>query len=81
MLTDIFARGDLKVLSPNGSKSNQVGTSISTQVAAASYIFLANKYPTYNMQQLMDLLQAKTIPLASRTIKGKLIDITAVLNG
>ena len=81
LLTDVFARGDLKVLSPNGTKSNQVGTSISTQVAAASYISLANKYPTYTMQQLMDLLQSKTIPLVSRTIKGKLIDITAVLNG
>lgn len=80
-LTDIFARGDMKLLSPNGTTSNQVGTSISTQIAGASYITLANKYPNYTMNQLLDLLKSKTIPVVSKTIKAKLIDVMAVLNG
>lgn len=81
-LTDIFARGDMKVYSPGGSISNQAGTSISAQVAAASYIALANKYPLYSSNQLKDLLKTKTTPLIGRTIKGaKIIDTGAILNG
>ena len=81
-LTDIFARGDLKVLAPNGTYSNEVGSSISTQIAASTYVGLANKYPTYTYDQLWSLFKIKTIPLVSRTIKGALIiDPKAALNG
>lgn len=81
-ITDIFARGDMTVLEPNGTKSNAVGSSVSNQVAAASYIALANKYPSYSSQQLMDLLKTKTTSLVSRTIKGgRIVNTGAVLNG
>lgn len=81
-LTDIFARGDMKVLSPDGKIANTVGTSIATQVAAASYIALANRYPAYTSSQLLDLLKSKTIPLASRAIKNaRIVDPLAALNG
>ena len=81
-LTDIFARGDLKVLYPNGMYFNESGSSISTQIAAASYMALANKYPMYTATQLLDLLKTKTKPLLSKKIKNALvIDSKAVLNG
>lgn len=82
VLTDIFARGDMKVYAPGGSMVNAAGTSISTQVAAASYIALANKYPSYTATQLKELLKTKTVPVVSRTIKNaKIVDPTAVLRG
>lgn len=82
VLTDIFARGDMKVYYPGGTMVNATGTSISNQVAAASYIALANKYPSYNASQLTSLLKTKTTPLVSRSIKNaKIVDVSAVLNG
>ena len=82
VLTDIFARGDLKVLNPNGVYTNETGTSIANQIVASSYIALANKYPTYTSTQLIALLKTKTIPLLSRTIKNaRILDSKAVLNG
>lgn len=81
-LTDIFARGDMRVLFPNGTTSNSAGTSISNQVAAASYMALANKYITYTSSQLLDLLKSKTVPLVSRTIKNaRIVDPLAAING
>ena len=80
--TDIFASGDMRLTSPGGKKSKVTGSSISTQVAASSYIYLANKYPSYNSFQLLDLLKTKTVPVISRSIKNALlIDVEAVLNG
>lgn len=81
-LTDIFARGDMKVYAPGGNMVNVAGSSVSTQVAAASYIALANKYPTYTSTQLKELLKTKTVPVISRTIKNaRIVDPLAVLRG
>jgi hypothetical protein len=81
-LTDVFANGDMTLTFPGGRKSAVAGSSVSAQVAASSYVYLANKYPTYTTSQLVDLLKTKTVPVVSRSIKNaRLISVTAVLNG
>ena len=81
-LTDIFANGDMKVLLPSGKKINVNGTSISTQVVAATYIALVKKYPTYTSQELIHLLKLKTIPLVNKNIQnGKILNVSEALNG
>jgi hypothetical protein len=81
-LTDLFARGDMRLTSPGGIKKNVSGTSVSTQVAASAYIALANKNVSYTSDQLISLLKTKTIPLLSRSIKkARIIDPNTVLNG
>ena len=80
--TFLFARGDMKLLFPDGSLLNQVGSSISAQVAASAYIALANAHPDYTKDQLVALLKTKTMPLVSRTIKNQVVlDVAAALKG
>ena len=80
--TFLFARGDMKILFPDGSYSNQVGSSISVQVAASAYIALANAHPDFTKEQLVALFKMKTIPLVSRSIKGQfIVDVATVLKG
>lgn len=82
VLTDIFARGDMKLYLPGGTTTTSAGSSVSVQVAASSYLALVNKYPEYKSSDLINLLKTKTIPLVSRTIKNaRVIDVSAVLNG
>lgn len=79
-LTDFFARGDLKVFNPDGTQINAIGSSVSTQVAASLYIALKNKYSTYTYSQILDIMNAKSIKLVSRTLKAKVLT-KDVLNG
>ena len=79
-ITDFFARGDMKVFNPGGAQVNATGSSISAQVAAALYMGLKTKYPTYTYSQISSIMNTKSTSLLSRTIKGKILT-KAVLNG
>jgi hypothetical protein len=80
-LTDFFARGDIKAFNPGGAKVNASGTSVSTQVAASVYLYLKSKNPTYTKDQVLSLLNTKSIPVVSRKTKGKILSIESVING
>lgn len=78
--TDIFALGRLRVTNPYGILSNEEGTSVSAQVAAATYMYLRLKYPTYSSKQLVDLLISTGNPLISKTLTGKVVN-GSIVNG
>lgn len=72
-ITDFFTRGDMKVFNPGGSQTTATGTSISVQVAAALYMGVKMKYPTYTYSQISSLMLTKSTPLVSRKIKGSIL--------
>lgn len=72
-ITDMFALGRLKVSEINGFMFNEDGTSISTQIAAAIYVGLKNKYPSYTKQQILDLMKQKSYPVKSKTISAYVV--------
>lgn len=79
-LTDMFAIGRLRVSDVNGFLFNEDGTSVSTQVAAAIYVGLKNKYPSYTKQQILDLMKQKSYPVKSKTISAYVVH-KDILNG
>jgi len=72
-LTDMFALGRLRVSDVNGVLFNENGTSVSTQIAAAIYVGLKNKYPSYTKSQILDLMKSKSYPVKSRTVLGYIV--------
>lgn len=78
--TDFFARGDLRVLQPDGTEKNEAGSSISVQIAAAIWMHVKAKNPTLNYQQLLNLLNSNGEPLVSRTFKGVNIKVLNAYN-
>lgn len=79
-LTDMFALGRLKVSDVNGFTYIEEGTSISTQVAAAIYVGLKNKYPSYTKQQVFDVMKIKSNPVKSKSVVGYIVH-KDILNG
>lgn len=79
--TDFFALGNMRLSIPGGSEVNAAGTSVSTQVAAAQWVALANAKPTLSYDQLYALLdKTHTKTFNSRISYGKLINIAGALN-
>ena len=79
-ITDMFALGRLRLINPSGYFFNEDGTSVSVQVAAAVYVGLKSKYPSYTKQQLLDLIKSKSYPVKSKTISGYVVS-KDILNG
>lgn len=79
-LTDMFALGRLSVPDVNGSYFTEDGTSVSAQVAAAIYVGLKNKYPTYTKQQIFDLMKSKSNPVKTKMTPGYIVT-KSILNG
>ncbi len=79
-LTDMFANGRLRLINPSGYLFNEDGTSVSTQVAAAIYVGLKSKNPTYTKSQVFDLMKSKSYPVRSKTILGYVVS-KDILNG
>lgn len=77
-LTDFFARGDMKVYVPGGAQTNATGTSISTQVAASLYMAAKANNPTYTYTQLLEMMAAKSKPVASRSVIGKILSAGSI---
>lgn len=82
-LTDYFAMGTANVVSPGGRVVTEVGTSISTQVAAALYIHLKSKNPTYTYTQMLSVLDSNSIQTVGKraVAKGKLLSAEVILRG
>lgn len=84
-LTDFYAVGNARVLTPGNVVRNAAGTSIAAQVAAAQWISLAQVYPTYTVQQLSDLINKTSVKI-NRGKKfpasfGNLFDLNRAING
>lgn len=79
-ITDMFALGRLRLINPSGYLFNEDGTSVSTQVAAAIYIGLKDKNPTYTKDQILDLMKQKSYPVKSKIIAGIIVS-KDILNG
>ena len=80
-LTDFFAIGSLSVKVPGNKNINAAGTSLATQVAAATWVGVKAKYPSMSYQEVYDLLLAKSVDVVGGKVFGKMIDPWSVLNG
>lgn len=79
-ITDLFALGRLRLMNPSGYLFTEDGTSVSTQIAAAIYMGLKVKNPTFTRDQILDLMKQKSYPVKSRTITGSIVT-QDILNG
>jgi len=80
-LTDFFALGSLRVKVPGNSEINGAGTSIATQVAAATWVGVKSKNPSMSYKDVYNLLSSKSTVVHGRGAFGKVIDTWALLNG
>ena len=80
-LTDFFALGSMKVFLPGGKRVNAAGTSVSVNVAGALWVYLVNKNPSYTYQQVLDLLNSKSVSISTSRVKGKLISAEEIVIG
>lgn len=80
--TDFYALGIMSLTAPGNRTVNAVGTSISTQVAAAQWLTVKNAKPNLSYQQMYDLIlnTSKSI-IGPRGLSGKMINLTGALNG
>lgn len=79
-LTDFFAIGSLTVKVPGNKNANALGTSVSAQVAAATWVAAKSKYPSMSYQEIYNLLLAKSVDVVGSGASGKMIDTWSVLN-
>lgn len=81
--TDYFAMGSAQVMLPGGRLVNEAGTSVSVQVAAALYMYLKAKNPTYTYSQMLSLLDSKSVQTVGKkaVAKGKLLSAEVILRG
>lgn len=80
--TDFYALGIMQLTTAGNRQINAVGTSISTQVAAAQWLTIKNAKPNLSYQELYDLVArtSKQI-IGPRGLSGKMINLTGALNG
>jgi serine protease len=82
LLTDFFARGQVKATNPGGRVVNAGGTSASTVIAATQWATIKASKPHLTYSQIYDLISKTSKPTYNSKIpSGKLIDLGAALNG
>jgi hypothetical protein len=78
---DFYATGNMQVSSPDGSVRNGAGSSISAQVAGATWAGLKFKNPNLTYQQTLDILNnTSKLIKGARGQSGKLIDKSISIN-
>jgi hypothetical protein len=71
---DFYALGNMKVAVPGGSVKNAAGSSISAQVAAATWAGIKYSNPSLTYQQVLDIFNNNSKPIrGARGQYGKLI--------
>lgn len=80
-LIDFTANSRAKVFIPGGKIVNASGTSISTQVAAASWLAVKSAKPTLSYSQIYDLLKSKSKPIKGKQGSSIMLDLAGALNG
>jgi hypothetical protein len=80
--TDFYALGIMPLTVPGNRTVNAVGTSVSTQVAAAQWLTIKNSKPSLSYQELYDLILKTSKPIIGpRGLTGKMINISGAING
>jgi hypothetical protein len=78
---DFYALGNMQVVFPGGSVKNGAGSSISTQIAAATWALLKTKYTNYTQDQLINFIKQNSSDIkGSRGQFGKLINTNRLLS-
>ena len=80
-LLDFYALGSMRVKLPGNKDINASGTSISTQVAAATWVAYKTKNPNLSNQDVYNKFVSTSIETAGRGTSGKLIDSYGLING
>jgi hypothetical protein len=81
-LIDVWEKINYNVVSPGGVEEKQKGTSISTQIAAANFIKILNRYPEYNVKDINKLIYSNMYQITnSKGMLGKVIDMDKIING
>lgn len=80
-LIDFTANSRARVSVPGGKIINATGTSISTQVAAASWLAIKSAKPTLTYTQIYDLIKSKSKPVKGKQGSNIMLDLASVLNG
>jgi hypothetical protein len=71
---DFYALGNMPVTVPGGLIKNAAGSSVSTQVAAATWVRIKNSNPSMTYQQILDVLNTNSKQIrGARGQYGKLI--------
>lgn len=77
-----FAPGTSKIIYPGGSRGYGVGTSVSTQIAAASFVALTQSKPNLSYNQYLSMLTSTSSPVKSNgVVVNKLINLKAAIGG
>ena len=80
-LLDFNATSQLKVALPGKSYINASGTSISTQVAAASWLAIKYVNPTLTYTEVYNILKDTSKPVKGKQGSSTMIDLPSALNG
>lgn len=81
-LVDFVDLGVFSVLSPTGKTVRMIGTSVSTQQAAAKWIRVSSFKPTLTYSQLYDLLaRTSTFGKSAKVTTNRVINLQGALNG
>ena len=77
---DFVAMGTMKLTNPDASVTNQVGTSIAAQVAAAQFLAIKTAKPILNTKQILELMtKTSVVARSAKHASGKLIDLNSAL--
>lgn len=80
--TDFYALGVLDVLGPNSTSVRALGTSVSVQVAAATWMKLKSAKPTYTFDQLYSTFTKTAVVVKNpQGLSGRMMYIEGALNG
>ncbi len=80
-LLDFFALGSLRVKVPGNTYINAAGTSVSAQVAAATWVGVKSKNASMSYQETYNLFVSKSVNVVGKNAFGKMIDTWSLLNG
>lgn len=81
VLLDYIAESRIKVFTPGEIVKNATGTSISTQVAGASWVAIKQAKPSLSYQEIINLIDKTSKPVKGKQGTGKLIDLKGALIG
>ena len=77
-LLDFYALGSMRVKIPGGTEVNAAGTSISTAVAAATYIKVKSNNLNFKYADVINKFNQSAIQIAGRGTSGKLINVASL---
>ena len=78
---DFYTEGSMTATMPGGIQKNIIGTSVSTQVAAAKWLDLKMYNPTYTSKEIYDLFYKTATKVKNGSKHVRLINLKGAING